>query len=296
MLSILIPIYNHNALPLVKELQKQCILNGIVYEIICQDDASKSPLNKINEEINSLDNCFFISLENNVAHRQNRNLLAKKANFKWLLFIDGDSKIIQSNYIQTYLNNCIGFDVIYGGRQHPETFPSKQQKLRWKYGKYIEDKIASKRILSPFKSLLFNNTLIKKIIFDQVEFDKEIKFYGHDDTQFSYELSKLNVIINHIDNPILHEDIDDNDCYLKKAEESLKSVLILYYSKKLDSNFVSILKLYVFLKKTKLIFPVQLFFILSKSLLKKQVLSNNPSLFLFNLYRIGYISTLKIGL
>lgn len=294
MLSILIPIYNYNALPLVKELQKQCMLNGIVYEIICQDDASKSPLNKINEEINLLDNCFFISLENNVAHRQNRNLLAKKAQFKWLLFIDGDSKIIHSNYIQNYLDNCIGFDVIYGGRQHPETFPSQQQKLRWKYGKYIEDKVVSKRKLSPFKSLLFNNTLIKKSIFDRVEFDKEIKLYGHDDTQFSYELSKLNVKINHIDNPILHEDIDNNACYLKKVEESLKSALLLYYNKKLDANFISIVKLYVFLKKTKLIYPARLFFILSKSLLKRQVLSKNPSLFLFNLYRIGYISTLKI--
>ncbi len=295
MLSILIPIYNYNALPLVKELQKQCVLNGIEYEIICQDDASKSALNKINEEINLLDNCFFISLENNVAHRQNRNLLAKKAKFKWLLFIDGDSKIIQSNYIQNYLENCIGFDVIYGGRQHPEKCPSKQQKLRWKYGKYIEDKIVSKRKLTPFKSLLFNNTLIKKSIFDRVEFDKEIKLYGHDDTQFSYELSKLNVKINHIDNPILHEDIDNNACYLKKVEESLKSALLLYYNKKLDSNFISIVKLYVFLKKTKLIYFVQLFFILSKSLLKRQISSNNPSLFLFNLYRIGYISTLKIG-
>jgi hypothetical protein len=40
MLSILIPIYNFNAVPLVKELQKQCMECDLEFEIICDDDCS----------------------------------------------------------------------------------------------------------------------------------------------------------------------------------------------------------------------------------------------------------------
>jgi glycosyltransferase involved in cell wall biosynthesis len=293
MLSILIPIYNHNAYNLVKQLSEQCISCGIEYEIICQDDASNSPLNVFNEEINQLPNCSFVSLKQNVAHRQNRNLLAEIAKFNWLLFIDGDSKIIQPDFIQKYINKSENFQVVYGGRIHPETCPTNHQKLRWKYGKFIEDKKALDRLKKPYECLLFNNTLILKSEFNKVKFDTNITLYGHDDTQFSYELSKIKSKVNHIENPILHDDIDENEKYLSKTEESLKSILILYSMNKVNSNFVSILKLYVFLKKTKLIYFVQFGFNFLKNKLRKQILSENPSLTLFNMYRIGYLCTLN---
>ena len=293
MLSILIPIYNHNAYNLVKQLNEQCISCGIEYEIICQDDASNSPLNVFNEEINQLPNCSFISLKQNVAHRQNRNLLAEKSQYNWLLFIDGDSRIIKTDFIKKYIENTFDFQVVYGGRIHPEVCPSQQQKLRWKHGKYIEDKTALDRLKKPYKCLLFNNTLILKSEFNKVKFDTNITLYGHDDTQFSYELSKIKSKVNHIENPILHDDIDKNETYLSKTEESLQSILILYSMNKVNSNFVSILKLYVFLKKTKLIYFVQFGFKFLKNNIRTQILSENPSLTLFNMYRIGYLCSLK---
>jgi len=59
MLSILITIDNHNLLPLVQKLNQQCEALGIVYEILTQDDASKSALNVENRKINQLENCLF---------------------------------------------------------------------------------------------------------------------------------------------------------------------------------------------------------------------------------------------
>jgi glycosyltransferase involved in cell wall biosynthesis len=292
MLSILIPIYNHNTYNLVSQLNGQCLNFGIKFEIICQDDASNSILNKFNEEINQLLNCSFVSLKENVAHRKNRNLLAEKAKYDWLLFIDGDSKIIQEDFIQKYIDNTKDFQVIYGGRIHPEICPSNAQKLRWKYGRNIEDKTALERQKKPFKSLLFNNTLILKSEFNKVKFDAEITLYGHDDTQFSYELSKIKSKINHINNPILHDDIDANKKYLDKTEESLKSLLVLYTSNKISPEFVSILKLYVFFKKTGLIYLVQFGFKMFKNVFRKQILSNKPSLMVFNIYRIGFLCSL----
>ena len=293
MLSVLVPIYNYNAYPLVEELHKQCIELGIVFEILCQDDASKSTLNINNEKINSLSNCNFISLEKNVAHRQNRNLLAKRAKYEYLLFLDGDSIVINSHYIKNYINNLKEYDVIYVGRLHPENYPSNQQILRWKYGKFIEDKLAKDRLKKPYKCLLFNNTIIKKECFNKVKFDTEITLYGHDDTQLSYQLSLIPSKIHHIDNQIKHGDIDSNEVYINKTKNSIKSLLVLYASKKIDYRYVSLLKLYVFLKTTKLHLIALLFYKIFKNTMTKNLVSNNPSLIVFNLFRISYMCSLK---
>jgi glycosyltransferase involved in cell wall biosynthesis len=55
MLSILIPIYNYNAYPLVKELHSQCLEATIDFEIFCIDDAS-------NEYESTITNSIYIKL------------------------------------------------------------------------------------------------------------------------------------------------------------------------------------------------------------------------------------------
>ena len=250
-------------------------------------------MSKLIEKINSLSNCNFISLEKNVAHRQNRNLLAKRAKYEYLLFLDGDSIVINSHYIKNYINNLKEYDVIYGGRLHPENYPSNQQILRWKYGKFIEDKLAKDRLKKPYKCLLFNNTIIKKECFNKVKFDTEITLYGHDDTQLSYQLSLIPFKIHHIDNQIKHGDIDSNEVYINKTKNSIKSLLVLYASKKIDYRYVSLLKLYVFLKTTKLHLIALLFYKIFKNTMTKNLVSNNPSLIVFNLFRISYMCSLK---
>ncbi|CAM3862358.1 glycosyltransferase [Flavobacterium sinopsychrotolerans] len=289
MLSILIPVYNYNVYPLVLELQKQCIDCGIAFEILCQDDASQSSLNAFNENINALSNCSFLSLKKNLAHRENRNSLAEQAKFDHLLFIDGDSIVIHDNFIKTHIDNLHDFDVVYGGRLHPEKCPSDNQKLRWKYGRFIEDKSAENRKKKPYQSLLFNNTLIKKDCFNKVKFDKDRKKYGHDDTQLSYQLSLLKSKINHIENPVEHGDIDTNLIYLKKTKEALENLISLYEEAKIDIEFVRLIQLYHFLKRTKLSLPISKLFPLFENLLLKNLKGKNPSLFIFNVFRVGFI-------
>ena len=293
MLSVLVPIYNYNVYPLVSELHKQCTDCGIAFEILCQDDASHSSVNAINEKVNALTNCSFISLKKNLAHRENRNSLAAQAQFNYLLFIDGDSIIIDDNFIKKHIDNLLDFDVVYGGRLHPEKCPSDNQKLRWKYGKFIEDKSAANRKKTPFQSLLFNNTVIKKACFNKVKFDTDIKKYGHDDTQLAYQLSLLHSKVNHIENPVVHGDIDTNLVYLNKTKESLENLKSLYEEEKIDLEFVRMIQLYHFLKNTKITF------IISKihTFFEKQVVQNltgkNPNLLLFNWFRVGYLCSLN---
>ena len=68
MLSILIPTFNYNALPLAKILESQALKLGIVFELICMDDGSFSNKN----DIFSVD-CFEVYLELSI-ERNNKPL------------------------------------------------------------------------------------------------------------------------------------------------------------------------------------------------------------------------------
>ena len=293
MLSVLVPIFNYNVYPLIKELHKQCTDCGIAFEILCQDDASNSNVNVINEQVNTLPYCSFIALQENLAHRANRNSLAAQAQFEYLLFIDGDSVLIDPYFIKKYIDNLQNFDVVYGGRLHPAQCPSKNQKLRWKYGRYIEDIPAANRKKKPYQSLLFNNTVIKKDCFNTVKFDKDLKKYGHDDTQLSYQLSLLKFKVNHIENPVIHGDIDTNLVYLNKTRESLQNLILLYEEEKIDVTFVKLMQLYDFLKRIKFNFIISKTHVLLEKYMVRNLTGNNPNLLLFNWFRVGYLCSLN---
>jgi glycosyltransferase involved in cell wall biosynthesis len=293
MLSILVPIYNYNVFPLVSELHKQCIELNIDFEILCQDDASNSKLNQENEKVNTLSHCSFVALTQNIAHRANRNSLVEKSKYEFLLFIDGDSNIIYSNYIKKYLDNLNGFDIVYGGRLHPQKCPSNHQKLRWKYGKFMEDKVAIQRQKLPYQSLLFNNTLIKKDLFSKVQFDKMITKYGHDDTQLSFQLSLLDCKLKHINNQIEHGDIDTNNDYYSKTKESVQNLISLVNDKKIDGQFNRLYRLNLNLKKFHVDSLISKLYLTFEKRIAKNLTGNNPSLFIFNLFKIGYLCSLK---
>jgi glycosyltransferase involved in cell wall biosynthesis len=289
MLSILITIYNYNLVPLVEKLNEQCTNLGIDYEILTQDDASHSPFNEENRLIKKIENCYFFELENNVGYRENKNILVSKSKYDWLLIIDGDCLIHQDDFIKNYIENINNFDGIYGGRVHPNVCPSPKKMLRWKYGKFMEDNPLENRLKKPFESFLFNNTLIKKSIFNQIKFDASFKKYGHDDTLFSFELKRLGAKLNHIYNPVEHHDLDDNVIYYQKTKDAMDNLFFLYQTKKIDYQYSKLLRTLHFLEKTKLyIFPKFIYKIFESSI-ERNLTGNQPYLLVFNLFRLGYI-------
>ena len=107
MLSILIPTYNYKVYPLACQIKQQALKANIIFEIICFDDGSSSKLNFENDKINTLKNSKFIALEKNVGLSNNRKELAQSAKYDYLLFIDGDSEIIEKDYIKQYINSNV---------------------------------------------------------------------------------------------------------------------------------------------------------------------------------------------
>jgi len=105
MLSVLIPIYNYKVTHLLLELILQLEDVNILYEIICIDDSS-TEFNRENLIIETFKNVTSLKLENNIGRSKIRNLLTKKATYRWLLFLDSDVLPKNNNFIQKYIS-CI---------------------------------------------------------------------------------------------------------------------------------------------------------------------------------------------
>ena len=158
MLSIVIPTYNYNIYPLVCELEQQALKLNIAFEIICIDDGSFSHLNKENQKINTLSNSVFTENRKNIGRSKIRNLLATKAKYKWLLFLDADVFPKNKNFIETYLKSISkSSELIYGGILYQENSPSHENLLRWIYGVKREGLKVQFSICS-ISSLSFNSS------------------------------------------------------------------------------------------------------------------------------------------
>lgn len=294
MLSILIPTYNYNVYPLARQLEQQAINEGINFELICFDDGSNSVLNIENEKINNLTNCKFVAIKQNVGPSKNRNALVEVSIYEYVLFIDGDSLLPDDKFIKRYIDGLkIDIDVIYGGTVYLKNIKQKQ-KLRWKYGVKREALTAQEREKELFKCLLFNNTIVRKYFFQTLGFEKSITQYGHEDTIFAFDLQKHNASLKHINNPVIHYGIDSNISFINKTKYSLENLNSIYKTHLIDSNFITFLRIFIKLKRFKLNYLLAFIHKIFYPFFKYNLISKNPSLLIFDLFRLSYFCHINL--
>lgn len=292
MLSILIPIYNYNAVPLVVELHRQCVSNKIDFEIICIDDCSTFN-NLKNDTIKSLDKCFFFLLDQNIGRSKIRNQLAAKANYDWLLFLDCDTYPNSSQFISKYFEQIkqSKFNAVYGGLSYTNTRPPDHQILRWTYGRARESRPVDLRNKNPYTSTLVSNFMIVKSVFTSVQFDENICNYGYEDALFIQLLRDKNSAILQIENPVAHLNLETSALFLSKTKEALQTLSHLYQTNIIIES--KIIKTYRILSKIKLVDLVAKVFTSLASILEKNLLSKKPSILVFDFYKISYFCFLN---
>lgn len=288
MLSILIPVFNFDVTTLVNELLTQCNKENIPFEIRIYDDASTNPqLLAHNNKLENIPSVVYKKLPENLGRSAIRNLLANDAKYTSLLFLDCDSAIQQKSFIAAYINHLNKADVIYGGRDHDKNPPTDHKKyFRWLYGINREQINAQQRSKKPYHSFMTNNFLIKKEIYQSIQLDESIKGYGHEDTLFGIELEKRNTTIFHIDNPLTHIGLEDVTEFLEKTKQGLKNLYII--NKKHDlTQKVKLLKYYKIIATIGMQKTFLNWFVKKEKSLINNLLSNNPSLGKFDIYKLG---------
>jgi len=292
MLSICIPIYNFNVTTLINKLSQQINKTDFPCEIILIDDCSAEEFKKINENVCRKE--IFIRLDKNVGRAKIRNLFLKYAKYDYLLFLDCDTFIISDDFVAKYISAICRneYDVVCGGVIYNNYRPERSKMLRWKYGIKKESKPFNIRVLSPNKSFMTGNFLINRRIFEQIKFDERITEYGHEDTLFGFMLKKKGINVKHIDNPVLHGDIDYNAGYLKKTENGIINLIHILGYMGYDHQFiqdVTLLNIYNDLSSKKLTGIINIVFICFKPLLKFMFIKGYINLMLFDFYKLGIL-------
>lgn len=282
-LSVLIPTYNSNCSDLVFSVHGMLKQMNIPYEIIVADDGStdEESVNS-NRSIEKLENVKYIIRKENVGRACIRNFLAQQAQYKWLLFLDADVTIDRSRFIQKYLEQ--DFDVILGGIIVVKRVKKLENNLRYIVeSKYMESSTTAKRLRKQAKEFHTANFLVKRDIILKVPFNENFKHYGYEDVLFGKELNNNGYHIHHINNPVTLIDFEENERFVEKTEESLRT---LHEFKNELKGYSALLK-YTWLKP--MLKP--LYHIIGKPI-RNNLTGNNPKVSLFNIYKLLYYCNL----
>ncbi|HPF51851.1 MAG TPA: glycosyltransferase family A protein [Draconibacterium sp.] len=297
MLSISIPVFNIKIDNLVLALHQQAEKLNIPFEIRVYDDNSKATVKQHNRRLKEIKNVVYVELEENVGRAAIRNKMGFDSRFEWLLFIDADSRINHENYLENYIKSQQNNLVVCGGTSYSDEKPYDQNLLRWKYGTVRESISADLRNKQKGFIITSNNFMIEKNVFKKIHFREEIREYGHEDTLLGYDLFKNEIKIVHIDNPLEHTGLEDAVTFLEKSKSAL--INLLFISEKMFADTeefnVQIPFLYRYKKITRFISPFffRFFFKLFGAVLEKNLKGKHPSLFLFDVYKVFYYSTIK---
>lgn len=295
MISVLIPVYNYNIQPLVENLLIQFASVNCKWEIFLSDDVSDAHFKNLNSDYVSglnLQNVKLFQQDTNVGNAANRNFLIKKATFDWLLFLDVDVLAVEDNFISVYISEMkstnkelISGNIIY---DHKKPLPHL---LRWKYGKRKEEVGFEKRRAYPILNLRGANFAIKRSLAQRMNFPLLRETYGFVDTRFFLQFNQNQVLV--IKNPVYHLGIEANDVFVNKTKKAIANALFLMNTNDNLAMQLTLVSSYKKIKATR--FLLAKIYQLLSSRLEKNLLSKKPSLLVFQLFKILFLSSLDVS-
>jgi len=290
-LSILIPVHNFYIQPLVELLYIQAMDTDYNFEIIILDDCSET-LTIDYTYISSKQNISYTYLKTNIGRSSIRNKLAQQANYEYLIFLDADTMPVNNDFIDKYVNAIKKNSLANGGMLY-ESRKQNNQDLRYIYGTKRESLSAQERNKNPHGSFISANFAIKKSVFKLVSFDETHTNYGYEDTLFALDLKNKNIDILHIDNPIYHLQYETGPEFAIKIQSSLSNLLYYYKLNRIKPEDIKILRLFKKIQNFKLGGIIGFLFKKNYNWLMNYFSKNKPKLWLFDLYRIGYLCSIN---
>ena len=291
MLSILIPTYNYNITRLVADLHQQAKGAYVDFEIIVMEDGSTLYVEE-NQQVNDLEYCHHIVLKVNTGRSAVRNKLADEARYDHLLFIDCDAEVCSSHFVDKYVTFCKDEGVVIGGTSYDPNENNPRYSLRLAYGRQREARTALERSNENTKhNFATFNFLISTSLFQKVRFDESIRGYGHEDTLFGHQLHELGTQFIHIENPLIHKGLDDNETFIRKTEEGTRNLFLLYKTGRYPflADESKLLNTYIRIYKTGLTRLLAIAFTSLKPYLQNMLCKPYPSLRLYDIYKLLFI-------
>ena len=176
------------------------------------DDGSFSLKNEDNQKINSLVNAKFYEAKKNIGSIKNRLLLAEKAKYDLLLFLDVDCIPESDNFLKNYINYSANSKVIFGGCIYNNKL-EHDRSLRFKFGVLREANTSFIRNKRPYKYVSSRNFLSEKNII--IKILKTIKNNSYGNDYIFGAMLKNKIDVSHINNPVIVNNVDVNEVFEK---------------------------------------------------------------------------------
>ncbi|MCR4994068.1 MAG: glycosyltransferase [Bacteroidales bacterium] len=289
-ISILIPTYNYNACKLVIDMHEQAKAENIDAEVLVGDDASTSETEWM-KEVEAIDGIRVLHSEKNVGRACIRNMMAKEAKGKWLLFVDADAQLPPQFSLKKSLDAGFGAPVVCGGLYHPSVNPNPDATLRYKYERNADShRSAEVRNRRPHRQLSTFNLLVRRDVFMNIRFDEHLKEYGYEDTLFGVRLGYDGIPVAHIDNPLIHVGMDTNAEFLHKTETAMHALKRIYTFMPRDYGIMGAVST---LERWHMIWAMRGFYQVFRKPMRYNLLSKHPNLFIFKLYKLGYFLSIE---
>ena len=187
-LSILIPVYNDVAAPLVAALRRQAeAIRGLEYEIVVFDDGSTdASAIKQNEAACALPRCRYVRAGRHASRSAMRNDMARQGRYDWRLMVDARVSPVRGDFIRRYLESgahegeaVIGGVTVDGGAAAGRLY---RENLRFRYEKREGEKHSPEaRRKRPCAALRTTNFFHHRTVLERVPYDERVITYGYED-------------------------------------------------------------------------------------------------------------------
>lgn len=288
-ISVCIPVYNFDIKNLIIALRTEIQINQIDAEIILIDDASDENFNEIYKEASAYADQF-IFLEKNVGRSRIRNLFLKHTKGDYLLFLDCDVKIDNTNFLENYLQEITQnreAEVIYGNFKIDSSY---SKTLRNRYS--VEREIFSGDKTSDFSVFKTVNFIIQRETFQKFLFDETLIHYGYEDYVFAKKMELNDVKFSALNNPVIHVDDTSNEVFLAKTETAMNSLFQLSQNAE-NEKYIKDIKVFSIAKKMKNLGFNKLFVVLYerfiRNMILKNLLSENPKIKYLDIYKLALL-------
>lgn len=296
-LSILIPVYNDVAAPLVAALRRQAeAVPGLEYEIVVFDDGSTdASVIKQNEAACALPHCRYVKTERHASRSAMRNDMARQGRYEWHLMLDARVSPVRGDFIRRYLDSgaregeaVIGGVTVDGGA---ETGRLYRENLRFRYEKHEEKNHSLEaRRKRPYASLRTTNFFHHRSVLERVPYDERVKTYGYEDVLLGKALQEAGIRVLHIDNPVAYTSFESNARYLDKLDEAL---FTLHRFAPELKGYSPLLALCSWLRRAGLLPFVRLLYRLCDGRVRKMLAGRRPLLLLLKFYKVGALACMR---
>lgn len=287
--SVLIPVYQRAVGELVQALLAQAADWPGPVEILLFDDGSAEEFRLLNGPLAALPGVHYRELAQNVGRAAIRNQLAAAAHHPWLLLLDNDSLLPDSQFLARYAAAHSQAALLIGGTRYEATPPADTAlHLRWRYGRAREERPAAERQAASYAQLTINNALIRADVFRQFPLDEKLSGYGHEDTKFGAELAAAGIPVLHFDNPVIHDGLESAAVFLAKSEQAVRNLARVYQTNGLGSDS-RLLQMALRLRQLRAAGAARLALGAAAPALWRRLLSPHPSLRALDLLKLYWL-------